>query len=317
LVKYYSHPQVTISATAKKGGQNSSYKTEITDGQSSDTQTTTFPKIEAEKITVSATDSRGWTGSTEYTPEMVPYVKLAFTKVQINRTESTSDSVSATIEGNYFNGNFGSQSNTLTLKWRYVNVGGAWSNYTTVVPTISNNKFTFTATLGNNFDNNSDYYFEFVAEDKLMSNISTGDVLVTKGVGIIDIYEDLLQVNQPVLTKYGLSVDNLLSGLIPKTDQNALANWDNLYNKLGINTYLVYEYFGNLGAPNGAYLYGLLIVICGNLNASSGSQFHNLQIYIPDGVEEAGTRDMNRIFVRNGTNTWLGINGIKFSKKTS
>lgn len=212
LIKYFSKPKITISATAKKKASITLYKTVLADGQSSTSNPITFSKIDAQQITVSATDSRGWSNSKIYNPTFINYIKLAFTSIDIDRTESTSTTVNAKITGNYFNGSFGSISNTLTMKWRYkLSTSSTWGAYTTVTATISGNTFSFNSTLGSSFNNNNDYDFEFVITDKLMSNISTGIVQVSKGVGIIDIYKNLVQINETALVSNKFIVGNLQS----------------------------------------------------------------------------------------------------------
>lgn len=228
FVRYFSKPKVTINATPKKKATIKSYKTVIADGQSSTTQTTTFPKIDTNGIVVSATDSRGWTGSQRYDTTFINYIKLAFTSVVIDRTESTSTTVYFKIKGNYFNNSFGATSNTLSLKWRWRKVGDDWSNYlnstNSTSLTISGNTFSFNAQPTSLvIDNNSVYEFEVVISDKLMANISTGIIRVTKGTGVLDIYKDKIQSNVDLILKSGIILDNIIP-TIPVCGKNGLSN---------------------------------------------------------------------------------------------
>lgn len=203
LIKYFSKPRVVIGAVANKGASIVAFKTVLADGQSSESQTTVFPKIDAQTITVSAKDSRGWSNIVAYNPEFVNYLKLAFTNIDVNRTESTSNTIYANVYGNYFNQTFGAINNNLSMKWRYkLSASSDWNNYTDITANILNNSFSFDAELGSNFDNNNDYDFEFIISDKLMT-VSTGVITVSKGTGIIDIYSDSVQINGDILLESG------------------------------------------------------------------------------------------------------------------
>lgn len=193
LVKYFSNATVVITATAKNSASIKSQKVVCGDGKSSTTGTSTLNKIESGSFTVSTTDSRNLSSSVIINKALIEYVKLAFTEITLARTSTTSNTVNATVKGNYFNNNFGKESNTLALKWRYRTAGGTWNSYNTVTATISQNTFAYTATLGTNFDFQQEYEFEFVVADKLMteSNIK----IVTQGLPIIDIGKNTINVN--------------------------------------------------------------------------------------------------------------------------
>ncbi len=238
IVQYYSKPKVTISATAKKKATISSYLTKLGSLQSTNKETT-FNTIESPKYSVSATDSRGWSTTTNYdiSSNYINYIRLAFTSIDINRTESTSTIIRANLKGNYFAGSFGKTTNTLTMKWRYKKSNSAtWGNYTTITPTISGNTFTYNANLGSNFDNNSDYDIELTISDKL-DTVSTGIRQVTKGIGLIDIFEDRIVLNGKlnvdtedqsiiknllitVISSSNITTDNLIASSISIKDGN-------------------------------------------------------------------------------------------------
>lgn len=184
MVKHFSNAKVDITATAKNSATISSRK--VVCGNKSGTATSnTLSNVESGTFVVSCTDSRGFSASKTITKTLVNYIKLAFTDVKLTRPSTTSNTVNAVIKGNYFNSNFGNADNTFEMKWRYRETGGTWSSYQTITATVTNNTFSFSASLGDIYDFNNEYEFEFVVTDKLMN--LTQNIIVTRGIPIIDI----------------------------------------------------------------------------------------------------------------------------------
>lgn len=202
LIKYFSNANINITATPKNSATITSRKVVCGDGKSSTSANSTLNSVENGTFSISCTDSRGSTASASISKTMINYIKLVFTSIALARTSTTSNTVNCTLQGNYFNGSFGSVANTLTLKWRYRLSGGTWSDYTTVTPTITNNTFSFTATLGTNFDYQQSYEFEFVADDQLMKNVKESKP-VTQGKPIIDIGKNDVVVNGKINSNSG------------------------------------------------------------------------------------------------------------------
>ena len=194
LIKYASNVQVAISATAKNNATIVSQKVVCGDGKTSSTATSVLEKVESGKFNISATDSRGFSTTITIEKTMVDYIKLALTEVTLTRPETTSNIVNAVIKGNYFNGNFGTPSNSLSLQWRYKEEGSTtWGSYSTLTPTIENNTFMLEVELGTEFNYKKAYDFEIVATDKVMSD--TIIKKVTAGIPIIDIGKNDVIVN--------------------------------------------------------------------------------------------------------------------------
>lgn len=126
---------VSCNATFKKGATAGSYR--ITCGNKSiNTSTGVFNNIDVNKIVFSVTDSRGNTASQTVTiTEMVDYIPLTCVVESTNPIEDTEGNITSTfnISGAYYNGNFGSTPNTLTLKYRKTinSTVGAWENIST------------------------------------------------------------------------------------------------------------------------------------------------------------------------------------------
>ena len=192
IVRYMSNAKVDITATAKNSATISSRK--VVCGNKSGTSTSnTLNGVESGTFTVSCTDSRGYSASATITKTLVDYIKLAITDISLERPTTTSNTVNAIIKGNYFNANFGVTDNTFEMKFRYRQSGEEWSSYTTLTATITNNTFNFSTSLGDIYNFNNEYEFEFVITDKLMN--VTQSVIVTRGIPIVDIGEDDVIVN--------------------------------------------------------------------------------------------------------------------------
>ena len=192
LIKYFSNAKVDITAAAKNNATISSRK--VVCGNKSGTSTSnTLNNIESGTFNISCSDSRGFTNNITVTKTMVEYIKLVFTELQLTRASTTSNTVNLSLNGKYFNGSFGSVTNTLSLKMRYRLKGGTWGSYTTLNPTKTNNDFTYSSTLGSTFNYKNDYEFEIVVADKLMAE--TKIVIVPAGEPIVDIGKDDVKIN--------------------------------------------------------------------------------------------------------------------------
>ena len=176
LIKFFSTPAATLTATAKNSATIKTTSILCGDGQSaSDTSsfTYTFYEVESAYFKGSVTDSRGYSNSVEATGlTLVNYIKLTLDPVEIYRPVQTGSQIKIKGSGNYFNGNFGSTNNALTFKYRYREYGSStWGSYTTKTVTINNNKYSFDLLVGSSFDYKKQYEFEFFVNDKLMSVI--------------------------------------------------------------------------------------------------------------------------------------------------
>lgn len=193
LVKYFSTAKVDIKATAKNSATIKSQKVTCGDGQSKTTASSTISNVASGNFAISATDSRGFVTNIAVNKTLINYIKLAITSLVVERESSTSNTIKISLKGNYFNSSFGAVANTLALKWRYRLQGGTWSGYTAVNATKSGNTFSYSGTLGTNFDCQKAYEFEVLAQDKLMS--SAIKRTVTAGEPLFDIWKGNFKVN--------------------------------------------------------------------------------------------------------------------------
>jgi hypothetical protein len=214
LIKYLSKPKVTISASPKFSSTIKSRKVLWGDGVTSTSAETTFSDgVTSKNVVVSATDSRNYTTAVNYdlSNKWVEYVKLAFSRITLSRTESTLSTANIKVSGNYFNGSFGSVQNDFTLKYRYkINESGRnFTNYITVVPSRTNDTFDYSETLSN-IDYKKEYIFEFVLEDEAMI-VYSGEQVLEKGEAIFRIGEDYTRTNGRMLDQNGAEITNGLS----------------------------------------------------------------------------------------------------------
>lgn len=201
LIKYYSTAQITYSATAKNSASISNVSI---NGVTVSSSPYSIPYITTNTFNVVATDTRGYSTVQTLTPTMIDYIPLTI-NASFYRTAPTTGEVSLTFNGNYFNSSFGSQSNTLQLKWYYKlksesnwTLGGTLVENTDYV--ISGNtfhsgthSFEDDIIIGNNFDYRNAYDFKIEYFDKLVSMINIQSI--SKGIPIVNWDAEHFNVN--------------------------------------------------------------------------------------------------------------------------
>ena len=245
------------------------------------------PKVESGSFVVSTSDSRGYSNSATINKTLVNYIKLAITELNIARESSTSNTIKATLKGNYFNSSFGSVPNILALKWRYRIAGGTWSGYTTITAILSGNTFSYSGTLGTVFDYKKVYEFQFVAQDKLVTviNKNGNSVYVQKGDPLIDLYKDNVKVNGNVMLRGFLGqIAGSITGTTTDNFNTALREGEWQINGDGNIT----------GGPHTGNLFGKLIVKVSNGTTHNNSSNWIWQYFL----ETSGL-----VYFRNKTNS--------------
>ena len=200
IVKYASNVQITVNTTP----QNSSTIKTITvngvtatlttsSGVTTGVATITSPSSNVFSIVV--TDSRGYSTSTSVTiasSNFINYIPLTISTYAIVRNAPTDGKVNISVGGNYYNGSFGSVSNTLTIQYRYRVKNGTWGSWTT----ISNTDYTYAITdyQLSGFDYQTQYDFELKVADKVNTLTITG-IAVSKGIPIVNWEDSFFNVN--------------------------------------------------------------------------------------------------------------------------
>ena len=258
LVKYFSNAYVAMNATPQSG--TTVVSRSITNAaQIVSAATATFNNVSSNVFMLKATDSRGVASSATATAPMVEYIK-ATCNLLVPAPDGNGDT-NITIEGNYFNGSFGSQSNTLTVKYRYYKDGETAPGWITVAATIEGNRYAAYVDI-TGLDYTQVYHFEATATDKLMTAEAAEDVT---GTPVFDWSATEFNFNVPVLFSKGFSSaenENLPSygtwepiANFDATNETALGSYFIIGNLILANFY----YQGTLAenSPSSIYFTGL------------------------------------------------------------
>lgn len=163
LIKYYSQAQFTVTGSAKNSATVKSLTSTYNGNTASKANTTSWTDHYSNAVQASyafgVVDSRGYSNSVTVTKTLIDYVKITCALSVSNPTAS--GNCTLTITGNYFNGSFGSTSNTLTVQ--YKKNDGSWTN-----ANATKNGNTYTATVSlTGLDYTQAYTFQARATDKL------------------------------------------------------------------------------------------------------------------------------------------------------
>lgn len=175
LVRYYSTAYVSMTATAQNGA-SIVRRAIMNNGTTYESSTATIENIETGYFDLYAIDSRGFSTTVgrnlETSDKFVPYVRLTC-NMETNKPD-TSGNMTVRCNGSFFNGSFGAVTNTLTVKCRYKNPSGTYSDWYTMSITKSGNFYdAYTSFTISNFNYQSTYAFECQATDKLATVSST------------------------------------------------------------------------------------------------------------------------------------------------
>ena len=214
IVRYISKPKVTISATAKNSATIKTYRIAWGDGQTSTASSATFSSgVSSPTVTVTATDSRGYSTSTTYNLSSLgrwkEYIYPTVTKFTAERTESTSSTANLRAVANYYNGSFGSSSNSYTFSYRYRKSNGTWGSWTNLASTTSGNTATGTATISGISTENS-YDFQVKISDYFNTS-ETVNRNISKSIGILRVADDYVRVNGDIQDKFRTRINGGLA----------------------------------------------------------------------------------------------------------
>lgn len=204
LVRYASTASGSLSVAARN---SASIKRITVAGTEIPLNATSYAitNVETNKVTVTATDSRGYSTTQTIEKTLVPYVQLTCNILRANRPVPSSNEAQIEIAGQYFAGNFGAADNTLTLK--YQNPSGDW---VAVTPTIDTTKNTYTASITvPDLDYRQAFSIPVQAEDKLFTATNTAQIMA----GVPSFYwtKEFFQLNVPLR----LNGENILSKVYP------------------------------------------------------------------------------------------------------
>lgn len=165
IIRGYNKVQITFNDAALKGA--SIVSRSMTCGSKTATANAVLTNVESGSFVFTVTDSRGNTTTKTISKTLVDYTTLT---VNMNPQNPTTDGVlNFTIQGNYFNGNFGAVANTLTVKYRIKEDGGSYGGWQTITPTISGSTYSVTSTI-----TGLDYQKAYVIQGRAFDKIYDG-----------------------------------------------------------------------------------------------------------------------------------------------
>lgn len=204
FIKYYSNAQISTGAAARKNTTLKSQK--VTCGAKSiSTATGLIGDVESATFIFSATDNRGNTTTQTVNKTLINYVKLTCNlDVPLPSAEGET---ALTITGNYFDGSFGTVSNTLTVEYRVKENNGDYGAWTAATATKSGNTYRAIVNI-TGLDYQKYYTYQARAIDQLATVNSSEEKVKT--LPVFDWGESDFNFNVPVKITDGSKVYNVL-----------------------------------------------------------------------------------------------------------
>lgn len=191
IVKYKSTAKITPTASGWHGA--TIFSITMTMGSKHYTSATVpayynLVDVDSHIAVVSVTDSRGLTNSVTVTKTLVNYSLVSIGTADFKRTTPVGTVVGLTLAGSWWNGNFGTLANVLTIKYKYRQLPSG--NYGSDV--ILSNGIT-NYTLAEVFNNLYAYEFTITVSDRLSSVAIVKTI--SSGTPIMDIGENDIKIN--------------------------------------------------------------------------------------------------------------------------
>ncbi len=179
LIRYHSAARATMSAEPQGGAAIDESLYIIRNGSATGYgDSHTFYDVESNVFTFSAEDDRGYVGTKTVTASMVDYVRLTC-NIANSRPDASGD-MYLSCTGNYFNGYFGAQYNSLTVQYSYSGSDGSY-NYGIMTVSTSGNTYTAYANLSD-LNYQATYSFTITATDELETVTSTKSAVKSKPI---------------------------------------------------------------------------------------------------------------------------------------
>lgn len=157
--------------------------------------TKTYSPVKTSTFTIVVTDSRGYSTTVKLSPTVKNYI-VPTVNATFSRPSPTTGQINLKYSGNWFNGSFGSVTNTLTVsyKWKLSTNSSYTKGTTTITPTNSGNAYSRSSiSLGTSFTYTNSYDFVLTISDKI--NTITYSQRVSQGLPIIQWNKDKFKVN--------------------------------------------------------------------------------------------------------------------------
>lgn len=209
VIKGFSNIEVNVIAN----GQNQATIKSITvNNQGATNGKVTFNQATTNVFNIVVTDSRGFSTTDSITLTLIDYIQLSL-NVNIERNQPTDNQVKISYSGNYFNGNFGSVANTLSVQYRFKVKGQTFTDsdtWTSLNPTISDNTFSQKDFLIGDVDYQNIYEFQVRAVDQLLEKRII-EIYIPKGETIFNWDDKSFNVNVDTTLKKNLKVGNKIT----------------------------------------------------------------------------------------------------------
>lgn len=172
IIKGFNTMAVSATAEAKKGATITSYK--ITNGNKViNSNSGEFSNTESNKFEFSVTDSRGNIVTQTVQCSMVDYLNVTTT---MDANITVDGVITATIKGNYYNGSFGKESNTINVYYRYKANSDDYGSWKSATATANGNAYTSSVTISG-LDYRNKYTVQAMVYDKLRTTYSNEPTL--------------------------------------------------------------------------------------------------------------------------------------------
>lgn len=207
LIRFQSTAQATMEATAYKNATITSQKIEYSGSGNTNTRaiTQTFPNVEGNVFTFTATDSRNNTITKTTVLQMVDYIKPT-ANPDVSELMTPEGVYTLKCSGNYYNDTFGftdaAVANTLDYAYRYKLQDEEFGEWIAATPTIEGNTYSVDVEL-TGLDYRAKYVFQCRVIDKLNTVVSS-DVIV-KSLPVFHWGEEDFVFEVPVEFRAGFS----------------------------------------------------------------------------------------------------------------
>lgn len=212
IIKGYNYISFSQTATAYKGA--SIKKQSVTcGGLTVNGASGSLSNVENGLLVFSATDSRGYTTTEPFNFKVIDYIKLTC-NLKVEKLNAEGET-SISVHGNYFNGSFGLQNNTLTISYRYKKEDGGFTEWFTTDAVLDGNTYTTDVNI-TGLDYRAAYTFQAKAKDKILE-IQASDQHV-KSIPVFDWGENDFRFNVDAFDKNG----NMLGTELTTNDYGAV-----------------------------------------------------------------------------------------------
>ncbi len=208
IIKGYNYIDAYVGATATKDAEIKSYK--ITCGNKSiSVNEGKLSNVESGTFVFSATDNRNNTTSVTVEKTLINYIEPT---CNLTTSIPTADGkMNLTVKGNYFSDSFGKVTNTLTVQYRFKVDNGAYGEWISLTPSITNNTYNITSEI-TGLDYQKGYTFQARTLDQIHNDKTEPAILsVEKKVKTTPIF-DWGQTD----FKFNVNVNSQKSIIFPK-----------------------------------------------------------------------------------------------------